>query len=269
VEDLPIPKPIVAWIPFIEKVTVALAILAFGWILSRWTNKLLRRAFGSRHFDQALAGFLASIGQYAVLALAVLTALSQAGVQTTSFTVFFGAIALGVATAWNGTLGHLASGVLLLIFRPFDLAQKVTVAGQMGVVSDIGLFATTLLTADNEVIIVPNGAITSGPIINYSSRGTLRGHVKVEVKYGSDVAMVMASLIEAAKRVTGVLPEPASEVSFNGLGPRGLDLALSFSAKADAYPGVVHDVRNAVYTALQKEGIDVPISNVVVTSSAA
>jgi small conductance mechanosensitive channel len=269
VEDLPIPKVVAAWIPFFERVAVALAILVFGWILSRWTNRLLRRALGSRRFDQALAGFLASIGQYAVLALAVLTALGQAGVQTTSFTVFFGAIALGVATAWNGTLGHLASGVLLLIFRPFDLNQKVTVAGQTGVVSDIGLFATTMLTADNEVIIVPNGAITSGPIVNYSSRGTLRGRVNVEVKYGSDAGKLMDLLRAAATSVASVEGDPAPEVSFNGLGPRGLEMHLYFWAKAAAYPGVVHDVRNAVYGALQKGGVDVPMSNIVIASSTA
>jgi small conductance mechanosensitive channel len=203
-----------------------------------------------------------------VLILAVLSALSTAGIQTTSFTVLFGAIALGTAAAWQGTLGHLASGVLLLIFRPFDLGHKIAVAGQTGVVSDIGLFATTMVTSDNEVIIVPNGAITSSAIVNYSARGTLRGRVNVEVKYGADVGKLIGILKSSTKSVEAVLGDPGSDVSFNSLGPRGLELHLYFWAKAEAYPDVVHEVRNAVYDALQKEGIDVPISNVVIASNA-
>jgi small conductance mechanosensitive channel len=268
VEEL-IPPPLRPWIPFFENVIRAVVILTIGWIVSRWVHRLTRRALSFRKFDKALGGFLASVAQYTVLVATVLSALGTVGVQTMNLTVVFGAAGLAIASAWQGTLGHLASGVLLLFFRPFDLGHKVTAAGQTGVVQDIGLFATTLLAANNEVIIVPNGEITKAPIVNFSAKGILRGTVTIDVTYGNDVPKVVALLKESLKAIEAIEREPGVDVTFNGLGARGLELQVNFWAKAEAYPAVVHLARSAIYEGLRRAEIEVPKSNLVIAPHAA
>src|SRR6185369_15471237 len=113
------------------------------------------------------------------LAAAVLSSLDAVGVHTTSLVAIFASAGLAVGLALQGSLASFSSGVMILFFRPFTLGDKVTIAGHTGIVEDIGLFATTLLTPDNETIIVPNKAVTDGSIVNFNTQGTLRGHVIV------------------------------------------------------------------------------------------
>ncbi|HVY44973.1 MAG TPA: mechanosensitive ion channel domain-containing protein, partial [Minicystis sp.] len=261
-----VPQPLQAWVPFAENVARAIVTLVLGWIVARWTQKLTRRALSSRHIDQALASFLSSIAQYVVLAAVVLSALSAVGIQTMSLTVVFGAAGLAIAAALQGSLGHFASGVLLLFFRTFDLGHKVTVAGQTGIVQDIGLFATTLLTADNQVIIVPNGEITKAAIVNHSVKGVLRGCIDVVVGHGAEAAKMADLLRAAAKNVPTVEAEPAPDVRFHGVTAGGVEFHLYFWGQVAAFPGVATDVRRSVYDALRSDGVDVPMASVVITS---
>ncbi len=242
----------------------ALAIFVVGWIVSKWVHALCLRAARRGQMDEALARFLSSMAQYAVLAFAVIAALSRVGVQTTSLVALLGAAGLAVGLALQGNLGNFASGVMLLLFRPFTLEDRVRIAGEDGQVKEIGLFATSLRTPRNEEIIVPNGSVTSNVIVNYTSQGKLRGGIAVGISYGSDVNRAMEVMIDACKSVGSVLDDPPPSVNFSGFGASSLDFEVRPWATADDYIGMLHDVRIELYGALAAAGIEIPFDQIVV-----
>ncbi len=246
----------------------ALIIFILGWIASKWVYALCLRAARRADVDEALARFLSAIAQYAVLAFAVIASLSKVGVPTTSLVALLGAAGLAVGLALQGNLGHFASGVMLLLFRPFTIGDKVRVAGEDGQVKEIGLFASTLGTPSNEVKIVPNGSITSDVIVNYTAQGTLRGGIAVGIAYGSDVQRAMEVMIDTCKRVDTVLPDPAPSVNFAGFGASSLDFEVRPWATSDDYLGMLHAARIALYDALNEAGIDIPFDQIVVHQAA-
>ncbi len=242
----------------------ALAMFVLGWIASKWVYALCLRASRKSKMDEALARFLSAMAQYAVLAFALIAALSKVGVQTTSLVALLGAAGLAVGLALQGNLGNFASGVMLLFFRPFTLEDKVRIAGEDGQVKNIGLFATTMRTPRNEEKIVPNSSITSDVIVNYTSQGNLRGGIAVGVAYGTDVARAMQVMIDACRSVETVLSDPAPSVNFSGFGASSLDFEVRPWSETSDYLGMLHDVRIALYDALNAAEIEIPFDQIVV-----
>lgn len=245
-------------------VALALVIFAVGWMLSRTAHRIVHRALPVRRFDAALAGFLANGVRYTVLAAAVIAALDTVGIHTTSLAAVLASAGVAVGLALQGSLSNFASGVLILILRPFDIGQTVTVSGQTGTVTDIGLFATTLTGPGNEQIIIPNAQVTSNVIVNFTAQAHRRGSVQVGVAYGTDVARVEEVLLNAASRVKRVLQEPAPFVRFTGLGASSLDFELFAYARREDLAVMVHELRRAVYEDLQAAGIEIPYGQIVV-----
>jgi small conductance mechanosensitive channel len=248
--------------PIIYNLAKAVLIFVVGWLGSKWANRLTRKILAKR--DPALVAFLGGLAQYTVLAATVIASLGEVGVQTTSLVAVLASAGLAIGLAFQGSLSNFASGIMILLFRPFTLEQRVTVAGHPGVVKDVGIFATTLVTPENETIIIPNSKITSDAIINHTVRGTLRAGVEVGVAYGVDVDKVVEVLKGAAARVELVLTDPEPKVVFTGLGASSLDFKiLVWSASADSV-AMQHAVRRAVYEDLGKAGIEIPFNQLVV-----
>jgi small conductance mechanosensitive channel len=242
---------------------VAIVILVIGWTVSKWASGLVH-SWGRRvKADEALVRFLSSIGQYAVLAATIIAALARLGVETTSVVAIFASAGFAIGLALQGSLANFASGVLILFFRPFNLGDKVVVSGELGDVSDIGLFATMLVTADNKTIIVPNGAVTGGTIVNITSNGTLRGSIDFGVAYGTDLSKAMAVAVQAAGSVDLVLQEPGPACAFTEMGASSLNFQVHCWCKPADYLAMLHEVRLAVYNALDAEGIEIPFDQVV------
>jgi small conductance mechanosensitive channel len=254
-DAIQIPEALKPYLPLFKGIVVAIAILAAGWIASKWAHRLIRRAFSHRKLDQALAGFVASMVQYTVLAVAVITALGAVGLQTTTLVAVFASAGLAIGLALQGSLGNFASGVMILLFRPFTVGDKVTAAAHTGVVFDIGLFATTLVTGDNETIIVANSAVTGATITNYTRLGTLRGQIQVVVAFGTDARQAVTVLTKAATRAELVLAAPPVAVALTGLGPRGLELTVMPWSNAGDYLGMLDSVRHAIVEDLAAAGI--------------
>jgi small conductance mechanosensitive channel len=258
-----------SYLPLIRGIAIAIAILVAGWMVGKWTNRLLQRALGRRKIDQALVRFLASIAQYVVLAAAIITALGAVGIQTTSLVAVLASAGLAIGLALQGSLASFASGVMILFFRPFTLKDFVTIGGQTGVVADIGLFATTLLTPANETIIVPNSAVTSGTITNFTKEGTRRGAVDVNLAYGTDVAKALTVMTGAARRTERVLVSPPPAVAFAGFGPYALQFTVFAWSNAADYLDMLHNLRRALYEELNAASLSIPLSQVVIEKQAA
>ena len=248
----------------VANVGLAILILFIGWMVSKWASGLVLRACRRAEVDEALARFLGSLAQYAVLIATVIASLGQVGVETTSLVAVFASAGLAVGLAMQGTLGNFASGVMILFFRPFSLDDVVKVAGETGKVTDIGLFATKLMTPDNHKIIVPNGQVTSAVITNFTSQDKRRVVVEIGIAYGVDVDKAKGVIIEALKKTDLLVEDPAPGVVLSGFGASSVDLVATGFAKTSDWWPALHNAKVSIYNALNEGGIEIPFNQIVV-----
>ena len=253
-----------AWQVVLFSVLYAVALLAAGWFGGRWLRGALLRLLRARRMDEALARFTGTILQYTILSIAIMAALGKLGVDTTSLLAVFASAGLAIGLALQGSLSNLASGIMILFFRPFNLGDVITSGGLTGRVDDIGLFSTRLVTPDNQTIVLPNAAVTSSSLVNLTRQGTRRATVAVGVAYGSDVDAVQQILLDAVQGLPTVLAEPAPVVLFTNLGASSLDFSVNVWAQAEDWLMAQHHVRVAIYKALNAADIEIPFQQVVI-----
>ena len=240
------------WLQLLEtwglKLLAAIAIFVAGRWLARRLSVGLERVLGRAHVDSTLSGFLRNIAYAAMLVLVLMTALTAIGVPTTSMFAVLGAAGLAVGLALKDSLSNIASGVMLIVLRPFRAGDHVIAAGQEGVVQEVRVFQTRLRAFDHRVIILPNSEITTAPIVNYSSLPQRRFDVSVGVGYEDDLQKARELLLRIAREEPLVLDDPAPAVRVANLGESSVDLVLqAFAANADfvdARSRVVEAVRN-------------------------
>ena len=240
------------WLQLLEtwglKLLAAIAIFVAGRWLARRLSAGLERVLGRAHVDSTLSGFLRNIAYAAMLVLVLMTALTAIGVPTTSMFAVLGAAGLAVGLALKDSLSNIASGVMLIVLRPFRAGDHVIAAGQEGVVQEVRVFQTRLRAFDHRVIILPNSEITTAPIVNYSSLPQRRFDVSVGVGYEDDLQKARELLLRIAREEPLVLDDPAPAVRVANLGESSVDLVLqAFAANADfvdARSRVVEAVRN-------------------------
>jgi small conductance mechanosensitive channel len=248
----------------IQGSALAIGIFIIGWMLSKWAHAAVLKLGRKRDFDEALVRFLGAFARYTVILATVLTALGAVGVKTTSFVAIFASAGLAVGLALQGNLAHFASGVMILLFRPFTIDHFVEIAGKTGTVKDIGLFATTLSTPNNETIIIPNGKITGDVITNYTVSGTRRGTVGVGAFYGCDVKKTSEVLLAAVKELPMVLKDPEPAVALTNLGASSVDFTLFAWCETAEYLAMLAAMRQAAYDSLNEAGIEIPFNQIVV-----
>ncbi len=176
---------------YLPKIAMVVLTLVIGlWIIG-WITQLLEKAMQKRGFDQTIRPFLASLVNVGLKVMLLLSVAGMFGIETTSFVAIFAALAFAIGSALSGSLGHFASGVILLISRPYKVGDLVTIGGgQTGTVNEIQVFNTVLLTLDNKKIIIPNGVVTSNIMTNISGQGTIRVDMTFNVAGSSDIDTV-------------------------------------------------------------------------------
>lgn len=222
-----------------------LALVTVGWFASKYARKAVMSGARRAELHDSLARFLGSAVQYAVILVAVLGALDRVGVQTASVVAALASAGVAVGLALQGTLSHLASGVMLVVFRPFDLGDIVKVGGETGRVTDVGLFATRLVTVDGVKVSVPNGAITSATIVNFTGLGKRAGTVILGFDHAVPVEVAREAMFAAARGVEGVLTDPAPTVVITSVGPTGYELELRAWSDARTFGETLDRVRVA------------------------
>lgn len=242
----------------------ALLVLIIGWLIANTFYSRTIAMVQSRGLDLALGRFLAQMARWTILGATVIAALGIVGVEVMGLMAVFASAGVAVGLALQGNLSNFASGVMILIFRPFDVGDVITAAGKTGGVQEIGLFATVMHTPNNEKIIVPNSAITGGVIENLTTLGTRRATIGVGVAYGADAAQVMDILKTAAQDCPLVLSEPGVGVAFTGLGASSVDFTVLVWSKSSDWVAVQGQVRHALYNALNDAGIEIPFNQIVV-----
>jgi small conductance mechanosensitive channel len=239
---------------------IILALLVF--IIGRWIAKLLvkglEKVMVKGKVDQMLVSFLSNIAYTALLAVVVLAALEQLGVNTTSAMAILGAAGLAVGLALKDSLASFAAGVMLIIFRPFKLGDFVEAGGVSGVVEEIRIFHTMLKTGDNREITMPNAQVYGGTITNYSARETRRIDLVIGIGYNDDIKKardLIAQVIEADKTV---LTDPAPTIMVLELGASSVDFAVRPWVKSGDYWTTRAALLEAIKTTFDKEGISIP-----------
>lgn len=234
-------------------------ILIVGWIFAGWASRTVDKLLGrSPRMDQTLRSFFASLIHYAVIIFTILAVLSQFGVETTSFIAVLGAMGLAIGLAMQGTLGHVASGVMLLLFRPFKIGDYIDGGGISGTVQSVTLFMTTLNTPDNVHIIVPNGQLWDKAIKNYSTNPTRRVDMVMGIGYGDSIDAAMKAILEIADADTRVHKDPAPMVAVGELADSSVNIIVRVWCAADDYWALKFDMTKAMKERFDAEGISIP-----------
>lgn len=213
-------------------------ILVIAWIIAGWVAARIRnRGEKSKRLDTTLSLFFSNMARWAILALGVITAIGILGIPTASFAALIAAAGLAVGLALQGSLGNFASGVMLLIFRPFKVGDYINAAGTAGTVQEIQLFATILDTPDNRRLIVPNGEVFGSTIENVSFHETRRCDVAVGTDYGADLDEVRAVLKSAAEALPQKLADKDVAIVLQELGDSSIGWSVrAWVASADFWP---------------------------------
>ncbi|MEL0584486.1 MAG: mechanosensitive ion channel domain-containing protein [Candidatus Thiodiazotropha sp. (ex. Lucinoma kazani)] len=245
-------------IPWGTKIVMALLVFIIG----RWIAKMLTRALekvmvkGS--VDQMLVNFLSNIAFAVLLAVVVLAALEQLGVNTTSALAILGAAGLAVGLALKDSLSSFAAGVMLIIFRPFKLGDFVEAGDATGVVEEIRIFHTMLKTGDNREITMPNAQIYSGTITNYSARKTRRIDLVIGIGYNDDIKTARDLIKQILEADTTVLKDPAPTIMLLELGESSVDFAVRPWVKSGDYWTTRAALLEAIKVTFDKQGISIP-----------
>ena len=238
----------------------ALLVLVIGmWVAGKLKTLTINAINRSPNLDETLAGFVGSLVYYLVVAFVIIAVLSKVGIQTTGLAALIGAAGLAIGLALQGTLGHLASGVMLIAFRPIKVGDFVEAGGHAGTVKEISPFTTIMATPDNVKIIIPNGDVWSGAIKNFSGYNQRRVDFVFGISYDSDIDKAMATIGAEVDKDTRVMSTPKPpQIVVGNLGDSSVDIIVRVWCQSPDYWGIKFDLTKAVKERFDAEGINIP-----------
>ena len=236
----------------------ALAIACIGVWLARRLSRVLDRLMRRFDVDQILGNFLRNLSYSLTVVVVLIAALDFAGVPTTSLLALLGAAGLAIGLALKDSLSNIASGVMLIMLRPFRAGDVVQIAGIDGIIEQVRIFQTVLRTFQNHTVILPNSQITATAIINYTAKGERRIDLPVGVGYEQNVARVREVLLKIAAQQPTVLPEPVATVAVTGLGDNSVNLVLRVWVMNEDYGATMSDLFEAVHREFAEADINIP-----------
>ena len=241
------------------KVLAALIIYGIGAWLIRKVKNILTRVFERKGTDAAVASFAMSITSIALTLILIIITIGVLGIDTSSFAALLAGGGMAIGLALNGTVQNFAGGIMLLIFKPFKSGDFIEAQGYSGTVSEVTITSTKLVTTDNRVIIIPNGALSNGTINSYSDQKFRRVDITVDVEYGSsseEVKRILHSLIKDDSRI---LNEPAPPfIALSALKESGVQFTMRLWVNASDYWNVFFELTEEIYNELPKNGIKFP-----------
>lgn len=246
-----------ALINYGPKVLLAIFTLIIGlWIIKKLVNKT------SVHFsakaDPSLASFMSSLVSVLLKLMLFIAVASMVGIQTTSFIAVLGAAGLAVGLALQGSLANFAGGVLILLFKPFKVGDVIEAQGHLGVVKQIQIFNTILTTGDNRVVIIPNGPLSNGSLVNINQESTRRIDFSFGIGYGDDIDKTKAVLEGLVAAETRILKDPAHLIVVEALADSSVNFKVRVWVNTADYWGVNFAMIEAVKKAFDAEGISIP-----------
>lgn len=240
------------------KALAALAIFFLGKWAVKSATSLVKRMMRRAAVDETLVSFGGNVVYGLGLAFIVIAALSQLGVETTSLAAIFAAAGLAIGLALQGSLSNLASGVLIVMFRPFVVGDFIEAAGTSGVVEEVSIFTTTMRTGDNKTVIVPNGSVIGGVITNYSKKETRRIDMVFGIGYDDDIKKAKQTIEKVLKAEKRILEDPAPVVAVSELADSSVNFVVRPWVNTADYWAVKFDITEEIKLAFDKAGITIP-----------
>ncbi len=236
----------------------AIAIFYVGKLLVRLLLKAVSKIMRKQEVDDTLESFVLSLSRIVLMLIVIIAAVGALGIQTTSFIAVLGAAGLAIGLALQGSLSNFASGVLIVLFRPYKVGDFVEAAGIAGVVLQVEIFTTIFKTGDNKQVIVPNGQVMGSIITNYSANDTRRVDMVIGVSYDDDLDKVRATLEELIAADDRVLAEPAHKIAVSELADSSVNFIVRPWVKSEDYWGVMFEMTEAIKKRFDADGISFP-----------
>ncbi|MCG8373124.1 MAG: mechanosensitive ion channel [Balneolales bacterium] len=240
------------------KLVQAVLVLVIGLWITSLVSKLIKTVLTKSQIEDSLNSFIRSLVSILLKVMVYITALGMLGVEMTSFIAILGAAGLAVGMALSGTLQNFAGGVMILLFKPFKVGDFIEAQGYSGSVQGIQIFVTSLNTPDNKTIIIPNGPLSTGSLINYSAEETRRVDWTFGIGYGDDIDkayQVLRQLIDADERI---LKDPEPFMALSELADSSVNIVVRVWVKSADYWGVFFKMNEEVYKTFDKKGLSIP-----------
>lgn len=247
-------------------ILLCIAILIIGFWVVKMVIKGVKKIMRKSKTDESLVTFLSSLLTMVLKVLVVISAITQLGVEMTSFVTILGAAGLAVGLAFSGTLSNFAGGVMILIFKPFKVGDTVITQGEQGVVKEIQIFNTYLHTSDNKVVILPNGPVANGNITNFTKAEKRRVEWVFGVSYGDDIKVARDLLTKFIKEDKRILKDPEPFIGVESLTNTSVDISVKVWAKTDHYWDIYYSINERVYREFELAGLHFPHANVQILS---
>ena len=239
-------------------IVAAIAIVIVGMIVARIVSNTVNRLMLARKIDATVADFLSAMLRYAIIAFTLIAALGRIGVQTASVIAVLGAAGLAVGLALQGSLSNLAAGVLPVMFRPFRAGEYVDLGGVAGTVLSVQIFSTTMRTVDGKIVVIPNGKIIAGNIINFSREPARRNEFIIGVSYDADIDKVKQILTRILESDNRILKDRDITVRLNELAPSSVNFVVRAWSLSGDLQNVYWDVLEQIKREFDANGISFP-----------
>lgn len=243
---------------YAPKLLGAILVYILGSIIIKWMLRSFNKVMDKKNTDESLRPFLKSLVGVLLKVLLIISVLGMLGVEMTSFIAIMGAAGLAVGMALSGTLQNFAGGVVILIFKPFKVGDFIEAQSYTGVVEKIQIFTTVLLTTDNKTVIIPNGPLANGSLINYSAQPNRRVDLSYGIAYGDSVKKARGILQDIINEDERILKNPESFIGLGELADSSVNLTTRVWVKTEDYWGVFFDMNEKVYHAFNEGGISIP-----------
>lgn len=240
------------------KLGTGIVILVIGLWIAGMITSTVKKLMEKRGLDPALQSFLGSMLGITLKVLVVISALGTLGIEMTSFVAILGAAGLAVGMALSGTLQNFAGGVMILIFKPFKVGDFIEAQGYAGVVSEIQIFNTILKTGDNKTIIIPNGGLSTGSMVNYSTEPRRRVDWVIGIGYGDDCDKAKEVIMGMLNDDSRILKDPAPFIAVKELADSSVNFVVRGWVESADYWGVYFDLHERVYKEFDKHGLNIP-----------
>lgn len=240
------------------KLALAIITLLVGLWIIKGLTKVLKVSMERSKVDPTLIPFMGSLVSWMLKVLLFISVASMIGIATTSFVAVLGAAGLAVGLALQGSLANFAGGVLIMIFKPYKVGDLIKSQGHLGVVKEVQIFNTILLSPQSKQIIIPNGAVSNGSIVNYTVEGLIRVDLTVGVSYDADIDQTKAVLMDVLKNNDKVLKDPAPFVGVSEMADSSVNFAVRPHCHPEHYWDVYFEVNESMKKALDKNAIAIP-----------
>lgn len=237
---------------------LALVTLLIGLWVIKLVTKGVRKAMEKGNVEESLRKFLLSLINIGLKALLLISVAGMVGIATTSFVAVLGAAGLAVGLSLQGSLSNFAGGVLILMFKPFKVGDVIETQGYTAKVHAIQVFNTILKTPDNKTIIIPNGPVSNGSIVNYSTEEQRRVDFSFGIGYGDDLKKAKDILMDLLNKDARVLQDPAPFVRLGELADSSVNITVRAWVNAADYWDVHFDMMEQVKTEFDANGISIP-----------